>query len=58
MLYDYITLHQGLLDKVYETIPKEFGEDLDIPKIKIAVTKALYNAFVNPKTLTMTIFMG
>lgn len=40
--YDYISLHQGLLDKVYEAIPK----DMDNDDIRKEVTKAIYNKYM------------
>ena len=45
MMYDYISLHQGLLDKVYEAFPKQLVSS----EGKLEVTKAIYNKFVNPQ---------
>jgi hypothetical protein len=43
--YDYISIHQGILDKIYEEFGiKEHGEEND-PK-KCQVTKSLHEAFI------------
>lgn len=45
--YQYLTIHQGLLDKVYEETRIKQGEEISSEN-KRAVTKAFYDTFVDP----------
>lgn len=42
--FDYISIHQGLLDKIYEKMNPD-GENKLAPKNKMAVTKAIHEKF-------------
>lgn len=43
--YDYLSIHQGLLDKVYEAFPG-FSNSAEN---RMALSSAIYRSFVNPK---------
>ena len=46
--YDYLSIHQGLLDKVYEMFVSDKKNKDDVAAMKMNVTKALHDAFVVP----------
>ena len=55
--FDYLSIHQGLLDKVYKAIPKE-AKEKENTTLKLGVTKSIYKKFVNPQEMSDDYLQG